>query len=273
MAADLAATPASGVTVQLCGDAHLSNFGLFGTPERQLIFDINDFDETLPGPWEWDVKRLAASFEVMGRDRGFSPADRRAIVMAGVREYRERMRQAAGMGTLDAWYDHLEAGVLLNLVRQEVRVKRLTRRRRRAANSIVAKARARDSVRVFAKRAAEVDGELRIVADPPLIVPIEDLIEPGYGVGGPGAADQEAAQLLPADARRTSTTRWRSSGTSTPRARWWAWAASAPAATSCCSSAATTDDPLFLQVKEAQASVLERYAGPERRIPTTASGW
>jgi uncharacterized protein (DUF2252 family) len=83
MAADLADTPVSGVTVQLCGDAHLSNFGLFGTPERQMIFDLNDFDETLPGPWEWDVKRMAASFEVMGRDRGFSPADRRAVVMAG----------------------------------------------------------------------------------------------------------------------------------------------------------------------------------------------
>ena len=98
MASDLAATPQSGVTVQLCGDAHLSNFGLFGSPERQMLFDINDFDETLPGPWEWDVKRLAASFEVMGRDRGFSPADRRDIVMAGVGEYRDRMRAAAGMG-------------------------------------------------------------------------------------------------------------------------------------------------------------------------------
>jgi len=84
MAADLAATPVSGVTVQVCGDAHLSNFGLFGTPERQMLFDINDFDETLPGPWEWDVKRLAASFEIMGRDRGFSPDDRRSVVMAGV---------------------------------------------------------------------------------------------------------------------------------------------------------------------------------------------
>src|SRR5580700_3855907 len=127
MASDLAATPVSGITVQLCGDAHLSNFGLFGTPERQMIFDINDFDETLPGPWEWDVKRLAASFEIMGRDRGFTPADRRAVVRAGVREYRDRMRQAAGMGALDAWYDHLEAGMLLKLVRQEVQVKRVTK--------------------------------------------------------------------------------------------------------------------------------------------------
>jgi uncharacterized protein (DUF2252 family) len=125
MASDLAATPVSGVTVQLCGDAHLSNFGLFGTPERQMLFDINDFDETLPGPWEWDVKRLAASFEIMGRDRGFSADDRRAVVMAGVQEYRSRIRRAAGMGSLDAWYEHFEAGMLLKMVRQEVRVKRV----------------------------------------------------------------------------------------------------------------------------------------------------
>ncbi len=132
MAADLAATPVSGITAQLCGDAHLSNFGVFGTPERQLIFDINDFDETLPGPWEWDVKRMAASFEIMGRFRGFSPDNRHAIVTAGVREYRERMRRAADMPTLGAWYDQLEAGVLLNLARQQVRVKRLGKRRRPA---------------------------------------------------------------------------------------------------------------------------------------------
>src|ERR1700728_2628213 len=179
MASDLAATPVSGITVQLCGDAHLSNFGLFGTPERQMIFDINDFDETLPGPWEWDVKRLAASFEIMGRDRGFSPADRRAVVRAGVREYRDRMRQAAGMGALDAWYDHLEAGMLLNLVRKEVRVKRVSKKEARAFERDVRKAQTRDNTRVLTKRAAEVEGELRIVADPPLIIPIEDLATPG----------------------------------------------------------------------------------------------
>src|SRR5512133_2195060 len=179
MAADLAGTPESGVTVQLCGDAHLSNFGLFGSPERRMLFDINDFDETLPGPWEWDVKRLAASFEVMGRDRGFAPADRRAVVMAGVREYRDRMRRAAGMGGLQAWYEHLEAGELLKLVRQEVSVKRVSKREARAQEDMVAKARSRDSTRVLARRAGLVDGELRIVADPPIIVPVEDLASPG----------------------------------------------------------------------------------------------
>ena len=179
MAADLTGSPESGITVQLCGDAHLSNFGLFGTPERRMLFDINDFDETLPGPWEWDVKRMAASFEVMGRARGFSPADRRDVVVAGVAEYRDRIRQAAGMGALDAWYDQLEADVLLNLVRQEVRVKRVSKKEHRAASRHVTEAYARDSTRVFAKRASEFGGELRIVPDPPLIVPIEDLIVPG----------------------------------------------------------------------------------------------
>ena len=178
MAADLAGTPASGITAQLCGDAHLSNFGLFGTPERRMLFDINDFDETLPGPWEWDVKRMAASFEVMGRDRGFSPADRRAMVMAGVAEYRDRMRQAAGMGGLQAWYDHLEAGELLNLVRQEVRVKRVSKKER-GGQEAVAKAYSRDSTRVLAKRAGSPAVNSGSCADPPLIVPIEDLAAPG----------------------------------------------------------------------------------------------
>jgi hypothetical protein len=128
MANDLANTPNSGVRVQLCGDAHLPNFGVFGTPERQISFDINDFDETLPGPWEWDVKRLAASCEIMGRYRGYSRTDRRAIVMADVREYRERMREAAAERTLDVWYDHLEAGELLDEVGKEVRKGELSKK-------------------------------------------------------------------------------------------------------------------------------------------------
>src|SRR4029077_1356694 len=165
MAADLAGTPQSGVAVQLCGDAHLSNFGLFGSPERKMLFDINDFDETLPGPWEWDVKRFAASLEVMGRERGFSPADRRDVVTAGVREYRDRMRRAAGMGTLDAWYEQLDAGMLLQLMHDEVRVQRVSKEEAKATQRAVEKARMRDSARVFAKRATEIEGELRIVAD------------------------------------------------------------------------------------------------------------
>ena len=176
MASDLAATPRSGITAQLCGDAHLSNFGVFASPERQLIFDINDFDETLPGPWEWDVKRLAASFEIAGRDLGFSLADRRGIVLAGVREYREQLREAARMRTLDAWYAHLDEEAIREGIDQAVRRDQLGRKEAREARRDMAKARTRDSVRVMARRAGKVEGELRIVRDPPIITPIEDLL-------------------------------------------------------------------------------------------------
>ncbi len=260
MASDLARTPVSGVTVQLCGDAHLSNFGLFGTPERRMIFDINDFDETLPGPWEWDVKRLAASFEIMGRDRGFSPADRRAIVMAGVAEYRDRMRQAAGMGALDAWYDQLEAGMLLELVRREVRVKRITKAEARAFERDVSKAHARDNTRVFTKRAAEVDGELRIVADPPLIIPIEDLITPGSEWEDPTPLIKKllssyrrtlGAQRHPVEEYRYVHAAYKMVGVGSVGTRCYILLM----------LGRDHNDPLFLQVKEAQASVLERFVG------------
>ena len=260
MAADLAATPVSGVTVQLCGDAHLLNFGLFGSPERRMLFDINDFDETLPGPWEWDVKRLAASFEVMGRDRGFSPADRRAIVMAGVAEYRDRMRRAARVGGLDAWYDHFEAGMLLKLVRQEVRVKRVSKGEGRAVQDMVAKARTRDSTRVFTKRADEIDGELRIVADPPVIVPIEDLVRPGSEWEDPAPVIKKLLasyrrtlgdQHHPLEEYRYVHTAYKMVGVGSVGTRCYIMLL----------MGRDTDDPLFLQIKEAQASVLERYAG------------
>ncbi len=259
MASDLAATPVSGITVQLCGDAHLSNFGLFGTPERQMIFDINDFDETLPGPWEWDVKRLAASFEIMGRDRGFSPADRRAVVMAGVAEYRDRMRQAAGMGALDAWYDHLEVGMLLKLVRQEVRVKRVTKAEARALEQDVNKAHTRDNIRVFTKRAAEVDGELRIVADPPLIIPIEDLVAPGSEWEDPVPLIKKllssyrrtlGGHYHPVEEYRYVHTAYKMVGVGSVGTRCYIMLM----------LGRDHNDPLFLQTKEAQASVLERFA-------------
>jgi uncharacterized protein (DUF2252 family) len=260
MASDLAPTPRSGVTVQLCGDAHLSNFGLFGTPERRMIFDINDFDETLPGPWEWDVKRLAASFEIMGRDRGFAPADRRAVVMAGVREYRDRLRQAAGMGTLDAWYEHLEAGTLLKLVRREVRVKRVGKGEGRAVEEMVAKAQMRDSARVLARRAGEVDGELRIVADPPLIIPVEDLVTPGSEWEDPAPLIKKllsayrrtlGRQHHPIEEFRYAHTAYKMVGVGSVGTRCYIMLM----------LGRDLDDPLFLQIKEAQASVLERFLG------------
>jgi uncharacterized protein (DUF2252 family) len=258
MAADLAVTPVAGVTVQLCGDAHLSNFGLFGSPERKMLFDINDFDETLPGPWEWDVKRLAASFEIMGRDRGFASADRRAIVMAAVREYRKRMRQAAAMGSLDAWYDHLEAGALLTLVRKELRGKRVSRGESQAIEEMVAKARTRDSIRVLTKRADEIDGELRIVADPPIIVPIEDIV---------GPSSEDPAPLI----KRLLSSYLRTLGHHHHPVEEYHYVHSAykmvgvgSVGTRCyilLMLGRDNNDPLFLQVKEAQASVLERFVG------------
>jgi uncharacterized protein (DUF2252 family) len=260
MAADLAATPVSGVTVQLCGDAHLSNFGLFGSPERRMLFDINDFDETLPGPWEWDVKRLAASFEIMGRDRSFAPADRRAVVMAGVREYRDRIRRAAGMGTLDAWYEHFEAGMLLKMVSKEVRVKRVGQDDSQAVEEMVAKARTRDSTRVFAKRADEIDGELRIVADPPVIIPVEDLIQPGSEWENPAPLIKKLLSSYrrtlgrehhPLEEYRYVHAAYKMVGVGSVGTRCYIMLM----------LGRDHNDPLFLQVKEAQASVLERFLG------------
>lgn len=259
MAADLAPTPVAGVTVQLCGDAHLSNFGLFGSPERKMLFDINDFDETLPGPWEWDVKRLAASFEIMGRDRGFTSSDRRAIVMAGIHEYRERMRQAAGMGSLDAWYDHLEAGELLKLVRKEVREKRVSKGEGQAAEEMVAKARTRDSIRVLTKRANEIDGELRILADPPIIIPIEDLVMPGSDWEDPNPLIKKLLSSYlrtlghhhhPIEEYHYVHTAYKMVGVGSVGTRCYIMLM----------LGRDNNDPLFLQAKEAQASVLERFA-------------
>jgi uncharacterized protein (DUF2252 family) len=260
MAADLAGSPVSGVEVQLCGDAHLSNFGLFGSPERQMLFDINDFDETLPGPWEWDVKRLATSFEVMGRDRGFSAADRRDVVTAGVREYRESMRRAARMGTLEAWYEQLDAGMLLKLVRDEVHVRRISKEEERATRRAVAKARTRDSARVLAKRAEEVGGELRIVADPPLIVPIDDVVAEGTEWENPTPLIKKLLASYvrtlgrhhhPLEEYRYVHVARKVVGVGSVGTRCYILLL----------LGRDQNDPLFLQVKEAQASVLERFLG------------
>ena len=163
MAADLAATPRSGINVQLCGDAHLPNFGVFASPERQMLFDINDFDETLPGPWEWDVKRLAASFEIAGRDLGFSPADRRDIVLAGVREYRERHARAADMRRPRRLVRAPDGDDVMAWIRAEVRTGGCGKREAREAAQGHRQGRTRDHVRALRRLDREVDGELRIV--------------------------------------------------------------------------------------------------------------
>src|SRR4051812_8310265 len=171
MAFDLATTPQTGIRVQLCGDAHLSNFGGFASPERDVVFDLNDFDETLPGPWEWDVKRLAASLAVAGRDRGFSAKQRREILGASMAAYRNVMTQVAELNELDMWYLRVDE----NVINEQFRAVATDKQVRRFEKGM-AKARAKDSTRAFNKLAATVDGSPKIIADPPLVVPIADLV-------------------------------------------------------------------------------------------------
>ncbi|MGW5848758.1 DUF2252 domain-containing protein [Streptomyces sp. NPDC055254] len=171
MASDLAGTPDSGITAQLCGDAHLLNFRLLASPERRLMFDINDFDETLPGPWEWDVKRLSASLVIAGRANGFDDAERARIVGSGVRSYREAMRGFAGMGNLDVWYAKIDAERLETLTAGH-----LDASGRKKLAGALAKARTRDALQVFEKLTERVEGRTRIVADPPLLVPVADIL-------------------------------------------------------------------------------------------------
>ena len=170
MAADLASTPASGLQVQLCGDAHLSNFGAFASPERRLVFDVNDFDETLPGPFEWDVKRLAASLAVAGRDNGFGTKARRKIVLAAVEGYRTAMRGFAEQPFLDVWYAHLDIEQALRQFRSQFKAKRF-----KEAEKLLAKAHTKDSTKALGKLTALVEGRRRIISDPPMIVPLEEL--------------------------------------------------------------------------------------------------
>ena len=170
MAADLAGAPRTGLEVQLCGDAHLSNFGAFAAPDRRLVFSINDFDETLPGPFEWDVKRLVASFAVAGRDRGFDAKQRQSINRAVTRSYREAIGSFAAMSNLDLWYSRIDVDEIAALAAQ-----RASRKQRKQFERNVAKARSKDSMRAFAKLTTVVDGKRRIVSDPPLIVPIEEV--------------------------------------------------------------------------------------------------
>jgi uncharacterized protein (DUF2252 family) len=172
MASDLAAAARSGLRVQLCGDAHLSNFGVFGSPERRMVFDINDFDETLPGPWDWDVKRLCASMELAGRDNGLSRSARTDIVLTTVRAYRRAMRRFAELKHLDVWYASLDVGRILERFRSRVGRKRLDVTARN-----VAKARTKDSREAYEKLTHEVGGKRRIISNPPLIVPMDELVE------------------------------------------------------------------------------------------------
>jgi uncharacterized protein (DUF2252 family) len=260
MASDLAPTPHSDITVQCCGDAHLSNFGVFASPERRLIFDINDFDETLPGPWEWDVKRLVASFEIAGRDRGFTPEDRRRVVRAAAREYRVGMREAAAMGTLDVWYSHMDIGQMLEWLRTEDSDERLSKKKGNDAIVDVAKARTRDSLRAFKKLTEEAGGDVRFVRDPPLIVPLEDLVLTDKARH---QTERSLRKLIkkyrrtladehhPVEEFRYVHMARKVVGVGSVGTRAWIFLM----------TGVDTGDPLILQAKEAQPSVLERFAG------------
>jgi Uncharacterized protein conserved in bacteria (DUF2252) len=255
MAADLASHPRSSLHTQLCGDAHLSNFGGYAAPDRTLVLDINDFDETLPGPFEWDVKRLAASFSVAGRDRGFDEKTRRSAVRTTVRAYRKAMAGFATMRNLDLWYSRLEIADIFDRFTSRLTPEQLAR-----AEKNVAKARTKDSMRAFTKMTHLVDGEPRIASDPPVLIPIEDLLSPDL-------ADQfqvttrdilrRYRRTLPRD-RRKLLERFRYVhaarkvvGVGSVGTRAWI----------CLLLGRDGEDPLFLQMKEAQNSVLEPFLG------------
>jgi uncharacterized protein (DUF2252 family) len=170
MAADLAGTPVSGLRAQLCGDAHLANFGVFGSPERRLVFDVNDFDETLPGPFEWDVKRLVASLVVAGQDNGFAAADARKVAVAAAARYRQGMREFAAAPTLTVWYSHLDVEDAVARFKLQLKKSQL-----RKSQTLAAKLRTQDSMQAVDKLTKVVDGQREIVSNPPLIVPLEEL--------------------------------------------------------------------------------------------------
>ncbi|MBV8161842.1 MAG: DUF2252 domain-containing protein [Acidimicrobiia bacterium] len=254
MASDLATTPTSGLPVQACGDAHLSNFGVFASPDRALVFDVNDFDETLPGPWEWDVKRLAASLVVAGRERGFTAKQRAAVVTATGEAYRTCMATLAAQRNLDVWYQRADVGQLLTDLKPAKSADR------KLAVGALAKARTRDSLQAFSKLTRVVDGEPRIISDPPLIVPVSELAP-----DVPATARTDALHQLLVTYRRSLQSDRRHLleqfrlvdlarkvvGVGSVGTRCWIALFLGRDGT----------DPLFLQIKEAQASVLERFVG------------
>jgi len=257
MAADLAATPVTGLRVQSCGDAHLVNFGVFSAPDRRLVFDLNDFDETLPGPWEWDVKRLAASFEVAARGNGLGRKQRRAATLAVARTYREAVRRFAAMRNLDVWYARLDEETLMS------HLQLLGAKAVRRAEKGAVKARAKDSLRALDRLTHRVDGELRIVSRPPLVVPIEEMLEPDEEERMEGLIRdvlERYAATLKGDRRcLLETYRFRHIahkvvGVGSVGTRAWIVLLTGH----------DDEDPLFLQAKEAQASVLEPFVGASR---------
>lgn len=255
MAADLDRTPRSGLRVQCCGDAHMLNFRLLASPERHLMFDINDFDETLPGPWEWDVKRLSASLVIAGRANGFGSKERASVVRATVRSYRERMRSYAGLGNLDVWYTRFEADEL-----QEQFAPVFSSGDHGRWEHARERARAHDTLQVFDKLTHVIDGRRQIAPDPPLLVRLQDLL-PDTERGG---LEQQISRLIERYGQTLQTDRrfllgsYRLAdiarkvvGVGSVGTRCWIILLLGK----------DDEDPLFLQAKEADESVLAPYAG------------
>ncbi|WAU82964.1 DUF2252 domain-containing protein [Streptomyces sp. Qhu-G9] len=258
MASDLADSPSSGLTVQLCGDAHMLNFRLLASPERQLVFDINDFDETLPGPWEWDVKRLATSLAIAGRANGFDDAERARVVSSTVRSYREAMIRFADMRNLDVWYAKIDESLLETLAAD-----RLHKRGRKNLFRAMDKARTRDSLQAFDKLTRTTKHGPRIAADPPLLVPAADLLPDVART----ALERQFQSLLERYARTLASDRRslladyrlvdiarKVVGVGSVGTRCWIFLL----------LGRDSGDPLFLQAKEAGASVLSSHVGPSR---------
>lgn len=253
MASDLAHTPVSGIRVQICGDAHLSNFGFFATPERNLVFDANDFDETLPGPWEWDVKRLAASIVVAGRQNGYTAQESRQSVVSSIQEYHSLMQQVASMSALDVWYQHIDIGEIIGLVK---------RKEQELLQKQVGKARHRTNLGAFPKMAEKVNGHYRIKDEPPLIVHLEEQGDvtktQEYEAERIKGAFAAYVETLPDD-RKVLLSKYhfvdlarKVVGVGSVGTRTWVVLLMA---------GGDGNDPLFLQVKEADASTLEPYVG------------
>jgi len=258
MAQDLATTPRSGLTVQCCGDAHLSNFGLFASPDRRLLFDINDFDETLPGPWEWDVKRLAVSMLIAARDNGYKRKEQARVVLDTLEEYRTAMRTFAAMKNLEVWYARMEIDQVLAEHAPELEPRQVKR-----TEKALDKARSRDSMAAFTKLTEMRDGEPRIVDQSPLIVPADVLAD---GVDREALLDdlrglvREYRETLVHD-RRVLLEQFKLVdfarkvvGVGSVGTR--AWIA--------LFMGRDSEDPLFLQIKEAQPSVLEQFLGASK---------
>lgn len=266
MALDLASSPSTGIQAQICGDAHLSNFGFYGSPDRALVFDLNDFDETLPGPWEWDVKRLAASFAIAARNNEFGETDARELAVASTTSYRRRMRQLAEMGHLDVWYSRIDDQDILDAFEDD-----LTKKGRKASKKALRKIRSRDSRHVLGKLAEQTEDGHRIISQPPLIIPLRDLKQ----VAGLETLESALSEAI-ADYLESVPDHL---GVLLNRFRFVDFAVKVvgvgSVGTRCFIAlfvGRDSDDPLFLQIKQATRSVLERhlpksqYSNSGRRI-------